>query len=652
MAYDSTPHNRDRRSLGNVPDIESGGLDDRTMASGPLIYDQTPKNDLVDVNGDTEPSKIGFDFDPAELSAAAAAQNANARNAGNYSRSESSLSRDEVAAVNVNRPYYVRSEASPYLSKRQAHEDVYVTKRRHARLTAFAITVLILGACGGIGWMIWQMIQANAPKSVKQYETATIERGELLEAIDTMAIVEPVDEVSVSARVSGTVAETFVKNGDIVAEGDAILRLDNPTINEALKQAQQALDDAHEDVDTQAQRLEEANAELAAAQAAQEAAEAEEEEDDNEGEDEDSNDDSGNNSSSSSSSSNNSSSSSSSNASHSSSLSAEDKAELRSKVEEAQAKVDAASAALESANTNLYSVQSTYDNAWAQSENLTVRAPIGGTVSDLIKKKDKKKDLRVSSSTKLCIVSDNSRMRVEVEIPSEARQRVHEGLEVRLVFPDVLVTKQPEDEAKEEEEKKDEENTEEGEPAPEGGEAPAEGEEAAEEPAEGEEAAEDKAEDKKDEKEEEPEGDPEPLRLKTTISSISKDDDTSMAVMIFDRPNDDVKKGVTVDTSLILQSVPDSLLVPLQAVQTSKNGAPYLNILLDPSRAIVTRVPVQIVAQNATHAAVKADNIQAGNAAIVNDPSEVEVTENPEEDEKPPSKEKAKETKNTDKDKS
>ena len=643
MTHDTTPHNRGHRSLGNLPDIESGGLDDRTMASGPLIYDQS---DLVDVNGDTEPSKIGFDFDPAELSAAAAEQNANARNTGNYNRGDS-LSRGEVAAVNVNRPYYVRSEASPYLSKRQAHEDVYVTKRRHARLTVFVITVLIIGACGGIGWMIWQMIQANAPKDVKQYETATIERGELLEAIDTMAIVAPVDEVSVSARVSGTVVETFVKNGDIVAEGDAILRLENPTITEALNQAQQALDDAHEDVNTQTQRLEEANAELAAAQAAQEAAEAEdEEEDDSESgdEDEDSNDNSGNNSSSSSSSSNNSSSSS------SSRLSAEDKAELRSKVEEAQAKVEAATAALESANTNLYSVQSTYDNAWAQSENLTVRAPIGGTVSDLIKKKDKKKDLRVSSSTKLCVVSDNSRMRVEVEIPAEARQRVHEGLEVRMVFPDVMVTKQPEDEAKEEEEKKDEENTEEGEPAPEGEEAPAEGEEAAEEPAEGEEAAEDKAEDKKDEKEEEPEGDPEPLRLKTTISSISKEDDTSMAVMIFDRPNDDVKKGVTVDTSLILQSVPDSLLVPLQAVQTSKNGAPYLNILLDPSRAIVTRVPVQIVAQNATHAAVKADNIQAGNAAIINDPSEVEVTENPEEDEKPASKEKAKETKSKDKD--
>ena len=603
MAENITPQNPGHSSLGDVPSIESGGVDDRTMASTSFTYAQTPPDEQVDVNGDTEPSKIDYDFGANEVEAAAAREAA-AEGLGNVApdRQANSLSRDEVAAVDVNRPYYVRNEASPYLSKRQAREDVYVTKRRHARLTVFIIVVLIVGTCAGIGWMIWQMIQANAPKEVKQYETVPIERGELLDTIDSMTIVAPVDEVSVTARVSGTVAETFVKDGDLVGEGDALMRLENPTITEALNQAQEALDEAREDVDTQTQRLEAANAELAEAQAAEEAAEEEEEEED--GDDTSDDDDTSSSSSS------------------SSQDKEREKAELMSKVEEAQAKVDAATAALEAANTNLYSVQATYDNAWAQSENLTVRAPIGGTVSNLAKKKEKQESFRVSTSTKLCIVSDNSRMRVEVEIPATERDRVHEGLEVRMVFPDVLVTKQPEEEAEADEEASEE-------ATPEGEELPAADEEDVEPAAEGDgnegaKEEEDKSED------EEPGGDPEPLQLKTTITSISNEGETSMAIIVFDRPNDDVRKGVTAETSLVLLSVPDSLIVPLRAVQTSKNGATYLNILLDPTRAIVTKVPVQIVAQNSEQAAVKADNIQAGNAAIINDAGEVDVSEDAE----------------------
>ena len=81
---------------------------------------------------------------------------------------------------------------------------------------------------------------------------------------------------------------------------------------------------------------------------------------------------------------------------------------------------------------------------------------------------------------------------------------------------------------------------------------------------------------------------------------------------------------------IIVQAIPDSLIVPLDAITIGDDGFARLNVLLDPSRGIKTEVIVNIIATNGTQAAVSANNIQEGNAVILNSSlAEAEEAQNP-----------------------
>ena len=159
------------------------------------------------------------------------------------------LSSNEIAAVHSNRRFYVNDVPSPYLSKRQAREDVEITRRRHMIISTVMVMILLCAMAAGIGWYVWDTLKPEEKAAVPKFNTATIVRKEFVDSIDSASIVRPVDERPIISNISGTISEVLVEEGQFVEEEDPLYTIDNPSIIETFQKAQEALDAAQGDVD-------------------------------------------------------------------------------------------------------------------------------------------------------------------------------------------------------------------------------------------------------------------------------------------------------------------------------------------------------------------------------------------------------------------
>lgn len=445
-----------------------------------------------------------------------------------YDDSEEPLSRNEVAAVSEDRSYYVSDVATPYLSSKQAEEDIRVTKRRRTRTRVVIILVLLLVAVGAGVWAYTHKNKSEAPQDEPEYVTATITHGEFLDTLEATALIRPIDEQSVSPNISGTIASANVEEGSEVERGYVIFTLESPTIRDAVQKAQEALESAQADVDAREQTLGLANDVLNDAQKKLDEATKHREElnkrkrqtsTEGEGTNEDDVE---------------------------VDVTEEvDETELHASIDRAKIEVEKAEAQLRDAQDILAAIQQTYDLAVEQQDSLVIHAPISGVVTHVNEDKAKE-SAAVSRSTQLCSIEDTSSLRLEIEIPEKNQKRVREGLEARITFPSI-----PD------------------------------------------------------------------LSITSSVTSVEDRDGIKMAIIALEDPDERITTEMTAHASLILRSVPDSLIVPVEAVQSDEESSSYLNVLLDPSRGIVTKVPVKVIAQSSDEAAVEADNIQADNTVIV-----------------------------------
>ena len=411
-------------------------------------------------------------------------------------RSSRRLSRNEVAAVSVDRAYYVSDMPSPYLTQREAYEDIADTRRRHGTITAIVVIVLMLAAVGGISGYLYQTMHHTTEETkVAHYRTAEIYVGEFLATIDTASLVKPVDEQTIAPVVSGNVIEVSAQDGSFVNIGDPLYKLDNPTITEAYNKATTALAEAKATADAKALALDEVNATVTALEAAAAAA-------------------------------------------------PDDRA-TQAALASAITKLDPAVVESNAANATLESMQETYERAKVQQEALTIVAPIAGIVNQV--NPEVVVGTPVSNGTKFCIVSDVSRLCIDMEIPLTEAGRVAEGQEVRLTFPSV-----PD------------------------------------------------------------------LTVTTYVESMRDSGSIRLARVSITDPDPRISVGMLANASVIVQAIPDSFIVPLDAIQIGDDGFARLNVLLDPSRGIKTEVIVNIIATNGTEAAITAANIQVGNNVILN----------------------------------
>lgn len=127
------------------------------------------------------------------------------------------------------------------------------------RLIALGVVLaLLLCSCGEETYDAPEL--ADSVKVV--YDTVAVERGDVTATILYDTYVLPVSIDTKFDEISGTVEEIFVKPGDAVAEGDALLRLNTESLEERLDAAQDSLD-ALESTGERERRLLEIDLELA-----------------------------------------------------------------------------------------------------------------------------------------------------------------------------------------------------------------------------------------------------------------------------------------------------------------------------------------------------------------------------------------------------
>lgn len=93
------------------------------------------------------------------------------------------------------------------------------TKRRHRGRLFLGFVVLALALVGA-----WVKLRARA------VVVTTVARGTAIDAVYATAAVEAQDRVTVRAKVSGTILELKVREGDVVKKGDILAVIDSPAL--------------------------------------------------------------------------------------------------------------------------------------------------------------------------------------------------------------------------------------------------------------------------------------------------------------------------------------------------------------------------------------------------------------------------------------
>ena len=530
------------------------------------------------------------------------------------------LAHNEVAAVHVKRRFYVNDVPSPYLTTRQAREDIETTRRRHTIISTVCVLLLLAAIAAGAGWFIWDTLKPEPTREVPTYNTTTITRMEFVDSIDSTSIVQPIDERSVFSEVSGTVVEVLAAEGAVVNEGDVLYTLENPTISETLVKAQEALDVAQADYDAKAAALDTAQKALEELQKKNESS----------------------SSSSDSTSSSTSSGSSSSTGSGTTGTNGSGTTNGTRNTDDQQGDADDANetttiarstteavfhAATLTSGPSFHQATNTNDadddTTNSSSNNGTGTSTTNGntsTSSNSSSNSDSSSSSSSSSSSNSAqsqaIQQAESRVRTAQQELNEAREHLEPIQEMRdraqdqvdhltvrspitgtlsdlnanakvaagLVGSERLCTVSDLTAYLVQEEIPNDRT----------GQVYAGEEVRLSFPSVGD------------------------LFVTATVASIwDTDEGSRIANVVIENPDERITKNMACNVSIVVQSIPNALVVPKEAVTTNAEGGSELNVLLDPSRGINAYVPVNVIATNATQAAVEADSIQEGTSAIL-----------------------------------
>ncbi len=106
-------------------------------------------------------------------------------------------------------------------------------------ITVIVILVLVVGGSAGIYWYLNEQ-PASGPE--EDFEIATVTGMDLLDRVSATGQVEPEKETRLAFDMSGKVIEVLVSEGDVVAEGQVLARLDSSDLDSRVTQARQALE--------------------------------------------------------------------------------------------------------------------------------------------------------------------------------------------------------------------------------------------------------------------------------------------------------------------------------------------------------------------------------------------------------------------------
>jgi HlyD family secretion protein len=119
-----------------------------------------------------------------------------------------------------------------------------------------------VGIGAGLGVIAFLVILGARGGAKAQYFTATIERGDIKDAVDLTATVNAVKTVQVGSQISGTIAKLYVDFNSRVHTGEVVAQIDPALFKGALDQATAALDAARANVTAAQANLDQAKARL------------------------------------------------------------------------------------------------------------------------------------------------------------------------------------------------------------------------------------------------------------------------------------------------------------------------------------------------------------------------------------------------------
>src|SRR4051812_19524968 len=104
------------------------------------------------------------------------------------------------------------------------------------RIVIFLAAAIVLGVGG---WFAYQrfVVQPQAQAQQPSYETAAVDRGNILSTVSATGSIEPQAEVSLLFRSAGTVNNVLVVVGEAVKQGQLLAELDTTDLTLALAQA-------------------------------------------------------------------------------------------------------------------------------------------------------------------------------------------------------------------------------------------------------------------------------------------------------------------------------------------------------------------------------------------------------------------------------
>ncbi|OGG09573.1 hypothetical protein A2154_01445 [Candidatus Gottesmanbacteria bacterium RBG_16_43_7] len=76
-----------------------------------------------------------------------------------------------------------------------------------------------------VGWFVYLNVSAQKNSQIK-YQTATVQKGDIVSTVSASGSVLSVNIISANSLASGIIKSVFVKDGDVVKNGDKILEID------------------------------------------------------------------------------------------------------------------------------------------------------------------------------------------------------------------------------------------------------------------------------------------------------------------------------------------------------------------------------------------------------------------------------------------
>jgi HlyD family secretion protein len=124
--------------------------------------------------------------------------------------------------------------------------------------TVVWLTVLAVVA-GGIAWSAKQSADA---KLVTEVEIRRIERKDLKAVLSASGKIKPKTMVDVSAAVSGKVLDVFVREGDLVAKGQPLFKIDPKPFQTQVQQLEASIESARANIELQKAQLKQSESQL------------------------------------------------------------------------------------------------------------------------------------------------------------------------------------------------------------------------------------------------------------------------------------------------------------------------------------------------------------------------------------------------------